>query len=98
MSSRVFLFGPLWGVILGIFYYGGLWLTVQRVPGANKPGRLLFYSFVFRLTAVLAAFWFILRQDPAVLAATLLFFFLTRVVLTRLLGRPRKGGVHANQS
>ncbi len=33
---------------LGLFYFGGLWLTVQQLPITKHPYRLMFFSFVFR--------------------------------------------------
>lgn len=37
------------GSSLGLFYFGGLWLTVQQLPVAKHPYRLMFFSFMFRL-------------------------------------------------
>ena len=37
------------GSSLGVFYFGGLWLTVQQLPVTKHPYRLMFFSFMFRL-------------------------------------------------
>ena len=37
------------GLGLGLFYFGGLWLTVQQLPITKHPYRLMFLSFLFRL-------------------------------------------------
>ncbi|MGK7935227.1 MAG: ATP synthase subunit I [Xenococcaceae cyanobacterium] len=37
------------GASLGVFYFGGLWLTVLQLPVAQHPYRLLFFSFISRL-------------------------------------------------
>ena len=34
---------------LGLFYFGGLWLTVQQLPITKHPYRLMLLSFLFRL-------------------------------------------------
>ena len=34
---------------LGLFYFGGLWLTVQQLPITKHPYRLMLFSFLFRL-------------------------------------------------
>ncbi|MDJ0535244.1 MAG: ATP synthase subunit I [Xenococcaceae cyanobacterium MO_207.B15] len=34
---------------LGLFYFGGLWLTVQQLPVTKHPYRLMLFSFLFRL-------------------------------------------------
>ena len=37
------------GASLGLFYFGGLWLTVQQLPLNKHPYRLMLFSFLFRL-------------------------------------------------
>ncbi|MDJ0636578.1 MAG: ATP synthase subunit I [Xenococcaceae cyanobacterium MO_188.B29] len=37
------------GASLGLFYFGGLWLTVQQLPVNKHPYRLMLFSFLFRL-------------------------------------------------
>ena len=41
------------GASLGLFYFGGLWLTVQQLPVAKHPYRLIFFSFISRLIVAL---------------------------------------------
>ena len=41
------------GASLGLFYFGGLWLTVQELPATKHPYRLIFFSFIFRLAVTL---------------------------------------------
>ena len=41
------------GASLGLFYFGGLWLTVQQLPVTQHPYRLVFFSFIFRLGTTL---------------------------------------------
>lgn len=97
MNSQVLLIGSVWGLLLGFFYFGGLWLTVQRVPGSGKTKRLLFFSFIVRIAAVMTGFWFILHYDPLGFAVTLTAFFLVRIVITRMIHRPQKEETYANQ-
>lgn len=96
MSSQAFALGAVWGMVLGLFYFGGLWLTVRRVHKAAHPGRLLLLSFVCRSAAVLFCFLLILRQGPVMFGVTVLFFFLFRFLITGLFGRPAQGRMHAN--
>lgn len=97
MTGEAIFFGVLWGTVLGLFYFGGLWLTVLRVPAAAKPRRLLLLSFAVRLAGVMTGFWFILQQGAVILALTLFCFFLVRLALTKIIGQPLKRGIHANQ-
>ena len=41
------------GAGLGLFYFGGLWLTVQQLPVSQHPYRLIFFSFILRLGVTL---------------------------------------------
>ncbi len=41
------------GVSLGLFYFGGLWMTVQQLPVTKHPYRLILFSFIFRLAVTL---------------------------------------------
>jgi F1F0 ATPase subunit 2 len=40
------------GLVLGAVHFGGLWLTVQRLPAARRPALLALGSFVLRTVAV----------------------------------------------
>ena len=45
------------GGLIGTLYFGGLWLTVKRIPASDNPHLLLVSSFFLRMTAALAAFY-----------------------------------------
>lgn len=47
------------GLILGLFFYLGLWWTVRRLPGNSRPLLLSLLSFALRATVVLAGLWFV---------------------------------------
>ena len=51
------------GSALGLFYFGGLWLTVQQLPVTKHPYRLIFFSFIFRLGITLFILSLILSGD-----------------------------------
>jgi F1F0 ATPase subunit 2 len=96
MNSLETALGAIWGTCLGIFYFGGLWLTVRRVRRAARPGRLLLLSLAGRAAAALACFLWLLRQGTFMFGVAVLFFFLTRFLITGLAGRPGRGRMHAN--
>jgi F1F0 ATPase subunit 2 len=91
------LIGCLWGMILGITYFGGLWVTVRLVPRVSNPKILLFASFILRMALLLAGIWIVLRAGPLAFAATLGAILLVRFVMIRTAGRPQKEVMHANQ-
>ncbi|WP_301922280.1 ATP synthase subunit I, partial [Ferruginibacter sp.] len=47
------------GLLLGVLFFGGLWITVKKVINSKIPGLLMVGSFVLRITIVLAGFYFI---------------------------------------
>lgn len=78
------------GLALGAFYFITLWHTVQRLPAAHGPARLMLVSFVLRMTVVLAGFYLIMGGEHwERLAAAMLGFIIIRKILTYLLG-PQK--------
>ena len=47
------------GLGLGLFYFGGLWLTVRRLPRSRHPVPLLLASFAARTAVAVAGFFFV---------------------------------------
>ncbi|HMB15060.1 MAG TPA: ATP synthase subunit I [Pelovirga sp.] len=75
------------GGLIGMFYFGGLWLTVKRIPNSNNPHLLLVSSFFLRMTLTLAAFYALIPWGWQALAAALFGLLLIRQTLTRIKGR-----------
>ena len=78
------------GAALGLFYFGGLWLTVRRLPRSRRPGLLLLGSFLVRSAVVVPGFYFVMGGRWERLLACLVGFLAARTVLLVLL-RPRAG-------
>lgn len=77
------------GMGLGACYFGGLWLTVKRLPRSPRPVLLTFGSFYGRATAVLTGFYLVMDGRWERLAVSMLGFVLIRTLYVRLL-RPRQ--------
>ena len=76
----------LGGLLTGLFYYGGLWWTLQRLADTQHPGLLLGMSFLARTVIALAAlFWFTDLQLSQILVF-MVAFVIMRLVLTRRWG------------
>lgn len=78
-----------WGAGMGLFYFGGLWLTLRRVPDAHRPKMLLVGSFLVRTGIVLAGFYGVTQVMDTHwewLALSLLGFMGARLVLVRRWG------------
>lgn len=71
------------GLLLGFVFFVGLWLTVQRMPGAKRPALLFVSSVVVRMAVVLAGIWYLAGRDPLAIAACLAGFAAARLLVTR---------------
>lgn len=78
------------GLGLGLFYFGGLWLTVQQLPRAKRPFFLSVSSFLVRLAVTLPGFYLAMGGHWERLLVCLLGFVGMRIVLTRVWGPDRK--------
>ena len=88
------------GLALGAFYFIALWQTVQRLQSATSPARLMLFSFILRMTVVMAGFYFIMGTGHwERLAAAMLGFIIVRKFLTYRLGPQNEvETVHLNKS
>lgn len=77
------------GVLLGAFFFGGLWWTVQRSLVSAQPAILILGSFLLRTVVTLAGFRVALLGGWQALATCMLGFLIARVVVTRIVHRPR---------
>jgi F1F0 ATPase subunit 2 len=76
------------GVLLGLVFFWGLWVTVNRIKAAGHPAILMLGSMLLRFALVLAAFYLLARYGgwehllAAVAGFTLLRIFLVWRVQT----------------
>lgn len=76
------------GSAAGMFYFGGLWLTVQRIATSDRPQRLLVVSFFLRLAFSLVAFYLLVPWGWPALTTALAGLMVTRQILTKRKGNP----------
>lgn len=48
------------GIVLGVFFFGGLWITVKKAIASKTPAIWFFTSFVLRVSVVIMGFYYIL--------------------------------------
>lgn len=87
-SVIAILLAAVYGSVLAIVYFGGLWWTVRRLPAAEHPVALYFGSVAFRLAFAVVGFYLMIANcDLQTLVACLLGFIAMRLFLVRFLGR-----------
>lgn len=76
-------YAPLWivGFALGIFYFGGLWLTVQYLTRSSRPALVSMVSLLVRMAVTLIGFYLVLDGQWLRLIVCLVGFFVARFVL-----------------
>jgi F1F0 ATPase subunit 2 len=90
MSNLLLLpLAGLVGLALGCLYFGGLWLTVRRLPTTQNPVLLTLLSFIGRIGIVVFGFGFVAASTPQasplyLLACLLPFFWIRNRLIQRL--------------
>lgn len=73
------------GAGLGLFYYGGLWLTVRRLADSRRPALLFAGSFVARMAPTLLGFYLVMDgRWERVLACLVSFIMVRQLLISRL--------------
>jgi F1F0 ATPase subunit 2 len=95
----MYVVAGLAGILLGIIYFGGLWLTIQRMSQTDRPILLLMSSFIVRLVSVLTGFHLVSNGRLELLAVSLVTFLITRFFfINRIQPHPeRSGKPHGHQ-
>lgn len=73
------------GAALGGLFFGGLWLTVRRLPSTSTPALLALGSYVVRLAGLGLGLYAIVRLGgaPALLAAVVGLLVSRQVLIAR---------------
>lgn len=71
------------GGVLGVIFFGGLWLTVRKGLGSKKAGLIFIGSFIVRMGIVLGGFYLIGAGDWRKMLVSLGGFLIARIVITR---------------
>jgi F1F0 ATPase subunit 2 len=82
------------GALLGVFYFGGLWLTIKRLPHSQQPTILSLGSFFARSLVCILGFYLIIGSGIEALLLCLAGFVLTKIALIRKLSLRSKMEAH----
>jgi len=79
--------GLLAGAVLGAFFFGGLWWTVQKGVTSDVPALWFFGSLLLRTGIVLVGFYLLSQGHWSRLVACLIGFLIARVFVMKRLTR-----------
>ena len=76
------------GLLLGGFFFGGLWWTVRKGVSAKRPALIFLGSLLLRTAVIVAGFYVVGDGHWQRLLACLLGFVIARYIVTQLAGPP----------
>jgi F1F0 ATPase subunit 2 len=76
------------GLLLGAFFFGGLWWTVRKGVSAKRPALMFLGSLLLRTAVTVAGFYVVGDGHWQRLLACLLGFVIARFIVTMLAGPP----------
>ena len=85
------------GVGLGGVYFGGLWLTVRRLPRTPGESLLVLVSFLLRLAIVLLGIFWLTRLEWKNVLICLAGLLVARTVIVRSVAAPLAEGRRAEE-
>jgi F1F0 ATPase subunit 2 len=71
------------GTLLGVFFFGGLWWTVQKGVTSERPGLWFLGSLLVRTSLILAGFYLAAQGHWSRLVACLLGFLIARFIVVK---------------
>jgi F1F0 ATPase subunit 2 len=73
------------GALLGVFFFGGLWWTVQKGVTSDRPALWFLFSLLLRNLLILAGFYLVSQGHWSRLVACLIGFLIARVIVVKRL-------------
>lgn len=72
------------GLLLGAFFFGGLWWTTKKALVSKTPMLWFFSSLVIRLGITLVVLYYISRNHWERMLICLLGFIIARIIIVRI--------------
>jgi len=95
IAAENWLLPALVGGMMGIFYFAGLWWTVQKLATTRRSAALVILSYLGRLALTMLVFYWVLRTYSLMLLVSLICFIAIRIFLVYLWGPIRPAGGRA---
>jgi F1F0 ATPase subunit 2 len=95
----LFIYPAFVGAGLGLFYYGGLWLILRRLPALKHPGAWMSLSLMLRLFTVLLVMYLLFADSWQQLLSAVLGMLITRSLLVkRIEPKPNSDQGHGDKT
>ncbi len=78
------------GAVMGMGYFAGLWVTVQRLPEAKRPVLVWALSALLRVAGATVVFLLLMSWGTPQLIAGGIGFIAARLLATRIWGPARE--------
>jgi F1F0 ATPase subunit 2 len=86
------------GIILGAFFFGGLWWTIQKGITSQTPALWFIGSLLLRTAVILVGFYLVAQDHWSRFVICILGFLLARViVVNRFAGAPKEKQIPVEQ-
>ena len=82
--SWIFIF--LAGGLLGLFYFGGLLLTIRKMTQWKQPALLMILSLFVRVAIVISGFYWLTEGQWRELLVAFFGFIVIRMIMVRRFG------------
>jgi F1F0 ATPase subunit 2 len=78
----------LGGVLLGVFFFGGLWWTICKGMNASNPAIWFLFSFLARTVVTVAGIYLVAKDHWPKFIGCFLGFMVARSIVKRILRIP----------
>lgn len=93
-----FIYPAAVGIALGIFYYGGLWLILRRLPQLRHPSVWVGLSLLVRTVTVVVVLYLLFADSWQQLLIAMLGMLIARTLLVqRIKPKAHRSDKHAGQ-
>ena len=79
------------GIVLGILFFGGLWLTVRKGINAKKPALIFMGSLFIRMGIVVMGFYYVGANSWQKMLACLGGFLIARIAIFYITKKEKQG-------
>lgn len=84
-ETDLMIIALLTGLVVGMLFFGGLWLTVKKALASKTPALWFVGSFLFRVAIVLIGFYFIMQTNSWLNGVICLVgFIVSKFIIVRL--------------